>query len=164
VAGGTRAAAPPASSPAVRAVMRANRRRDTAPELAVRRELHARGRRFRVDHPLDLPPPIGRRRRADLVFPRARVAVFVDGCFWHGCPEHWVEPRSNREFWVGKIQANRDRDAGTDLALLSLGWSVVRRWEHDGPVAIADEVERALGPRPSGVGDAPRGTPSVRTS
>lgn len=139
--------APPASSPAVRAVMRANRRRDTGPELAVRRELHSRGRRYRVDHPLQLPPPIGRRRRADLVFPRERVAVFVDGCFWHGCPEHWIPPRSNREFWAGKIARNRDRDLETDRALVALGWTVVRRWAHDGASSIADDVERALGPR-----------------
>ena len=134
---------PPASSPQVRAVMRANRRRDTGPELALRRGLHARGLRYRVDVPL----PFDRRRRADIVFPRLRVAVYVDGCFWHGCPDHGPTPRSNTDFWLAKIARNRARDADTDVRLEAEGWTVLRYWEHDCTgsrleVAIEDVVSR----------------------
>src|SRR5438105_437916 len=110
---GLRARTPPASSPAARATMQANRRRDTGPELALRRELHRRGLRFRVDH----PPVSGLQCRADMVFTRARVAVFVDGCFWHGCPEHGTLPRANGEWWRAKLEANAARDRRNDLAL-----------------------------------------------
>lgn len=95
--------------------------------MALRRALHAAGLRYRVDVPL----PFDRRRRADIVFPRARVAVFVDGCFWHGCPEHYVAPKANAAFWRGKVEANRARDRDTDRRLHELGWIVVRVWEHD---------------------------------
>lgn len=121
-------------------------RRDTAPELALRRQLHARGMRYRVDHPL----PGMRRRRADLLFAGARVAVFVDGCFWHGCPEHSVVPKANREWWIDKIRANRERDAHTDAHLRSLGWLPVRVWEHEDPARAADEVERRVRERIAG--------------
>jgi len=113
--------------------MQANRGRDTQPELAVRRGLHARGLRYRVDHPL----PFDRRRRADIAFTRAKVAVFIDGCFWHGCPDHGTTPRTNSEFWSAKIARNRERDAETDLRLHQEGWLVLRFWEHD---AIGDRV------------------------
>jgi DNA mismatch endonuclease (patch repair protein) len=113
--------------------MQANRGRDTQPELAVRRGLHARGLRYRVDHPL----PFDRRRRADIAFTRAKVAVFIDGCFWHGCPDHGTTPRTNSEFWSAKIARNRERDAETDLRLRQEGWLVLRFWEHD---AIGDHV------------------------
>lgn len=96
--------------------MQANRARDTAPELALRRRLHALGVRYRVD----LPPLPGLRRRADIVFPKLRVALFVDGCFWHGCPDHG--PRrfgANADYWTEKIVANRSRDADTNAALRS---------------------------------------------
>ena len=86
---------PPASDEAARLTMIANRRRDTGPELAIRRLLHARGLRYRVD----FPPISGLRTRADLVFTRARVAVFIDGCYWHMCPEHFIMPKSNLEYW-----------------------------------------------------------------
>lgn len=122
-----------ASSPAARATMLANRRRDTRPELEIRSALHRAGERFRVDWPL----PVNRRRRADIAFPRRRVAVFVDGCFWHGCPEHHVAPRANAGFWAGKIEANRRRDRETDDLLEGAGWSVVRVWEHEGPSGAA---------------------------
>jgi DNA mismatch endonuclease (patch repair protein) len=89
--------------------MQATRGRDTAPELALRRELHRRGLRYRVDMPV-IP---GLRRRADVVFPRARVAVFVDGCFWHGCPQHATFAKSNAAFWAAKIAANKARDTDT---------------------------------------------------
>jgi len=107
--------------------MQANRGRDTGPELALRRMLHARGLRYRVDHAL----PFDRRRRADIVFTRARVAVFVDGCFWHGCPEHGTTPRTNSTFWAAKIARNRARDADTDARLAEAGWTVLRFWEHE---------------------------------
>ncbi|WP_446664137.1 very short patch repair endonuclease [Flexivirga sp. B27] len=117
--------APRPSSKGVSERMRRQRRRDTAPELALRRALHARGHRYRVDAPLPGLP----RRRADLLFPGARVAVFVDGCFWHGCPVHATEPRSNRDWWQQKLAGNRDRDRDTNQHLLDSGWAVIRIWE-----------------------------------
>lgn len=95
-----------ASSPGTRASMRANRRRDTKPELAVRRLVHAAGLRYRVDI---APLPDQKRLRADLVFTRARVAVFIDGCFWHGCPEHHTVAKTNAAFWSSKVTGNRER-------------------------------------------------------
>src|SRR5262245_55511888 len=96
-------------------------RADTGPELALRRELHRRGLRYFVGR-----PPLGtaRRRRADIVFPRLSVAVFVDGCFWHGCPEHMTWPKANAEWWRAKIEANIARDQRTDEQLRDAGWSV----------------------------------------
>ena len=115
-------------------------RRDTAPELALRRELHARGRRFFVDRRIS-----GRTRaRADLVFPRARVAVFVDGCFWHWCEEHAHLPKANAELWRAKLLANRQRDASHDAVLRSEGWAVIRVWEHEDVERAADLVEVVL--------------------
>ena len=123
--------------------MRATGSRDTRPELAIRRELHRRGRRFRVDAPL--PPPL-QRRRADVLFPRRRLAVFVDGCFWHGCPEHGTaqNARSNSAFWLAKIAGNRARDADTTAALEALGYRVLRFWEHEDVASACDAIERAL--------------------
>lgn len=115
------------------------RGRDTKPELALRRELHRRGRRYFVNRAV---PPT--RRRADLVFPRARVAVFVDGCFWHSCPEHLRVPTSNVEYWTAKLERNLQRDRRTDTELEAAGWTVVRVWEHEAPVVGADRVEAAL--------------------
>ena len=120
--------------------MRAYPRRDTSPEMALRRELFRRGLRYRVDRPLDGR----RRRRADLTFVAARVAVFVDGCFWHGCPEHGTAPRANAEWWAEKLERNRERDRDTDAYLGGLGWTVVRVWEHEDPLVAADRVERAV--------------------
>jgi len=130
--------------------MQAQRRRDTAPELALRRELHRRGRRFFVDR----APVPGQRRRADLVFPRLRVAVFVDGCFWHGCPTHGRVPRSNGHWWADKLARNTARDRDTDSQLAALGWTVVRVWEHEDGTEAADRVESQLGPRAQGLGRA----------
>ncbi len=101
-------------------------RRDTAPELALRRELWRRGLRYRVD-----VAPIRGRRRADVVFTRAKVAVYVDGCFWHRCPLHATTPRSNQEWWTAKLDANVARDRATDEELSAAGWTVVRVWEHE---------------------------------
>jgi DNA mismatch endonuclease (patch repair protein) len=129
--------------------MLSNRRRDTKPELAIRSALHRMGLRYRVD----VAPLPDLRRRADIVFPRQRVAVQVDGCFWHGCPEHGLAPRANRDYWVEKIRRNRERDAETDAALQAAGWMVVRVWEHEEPLGaarrVADTVHtrRAGGPR-----------------
>lgn len=120
--------------------MRGQARRDTKPELALRRELHRRGRRFRVD----LAPLAGLRRRADVVFPRRRVAVYVDGCFWHRCPEHATDPKANAEWWQRKLDGNVRRDRDTDVRLAAAGWTVVRIWEHEPPDSAADVVEAAL--------------------
>src|SRR4051794_12203841 len=110
---------PTALSDAVSRRMAVTRGRDTAPERALRSLLHARGLRYRVD-----VAPLGGRRRADVVFPRAKVAVFVDGCFWHGCPDHATWPRHNADFWREKIQANQQRDRDTDDRLAAAGWTV----------------------------------------
>jgi DNA mismatch endonuclease (patch repair protein) len=124
----------------VRAQMTRQRVRGTSAEIALRRELHRRGRRFRI-HKRPVPMM---RREADILFARAKVAVFVDGCFWHGCPVHGTMPKSNGEFWRDKLDRNRSRDAETNDALQSLGWTVVRVWEHESPVEAADRVGRAV--------------------
>ena len=115
-----------ASSEATARSMRSNTRRDTAPELAIRRLLHARGYRYRVD----FAPWPNKRRRADIVFTRLKVAVFVDGCFWHACPEHSRVPLTNREYWEAKLKRNARRDLDTTSMCQAEGWTVVRIWEH----------------------------------
>ena len=112
-------------------------RRDTAPELALRRELHVRGMRYRTQ----VRVPGNNRRRIDLAFTRARLAVYVDGCFWHGCPEHHHRPQTNPEWWDWKIAGNQARDRSTDAELLAAGWDVLRCWEHEDPVTAADRVQ-----------------------
>ncbi|WP_082590261.1 very short patch repair endonuclease [Phycicoccus sp. Soil748] len=129
-----------ASSPAVRATMRANKGRDTGPELAIRRLLHARGRRYFVNR----RPVKQLRRTADIVFPRYRVAVFVDGCFWHGCPIHHNASKTNAEYWAKKVDNNRARDLETVRALEAAGWRVLRIWEHETPAHAVASIERAL--------------------
>lgn len=119
--------------------MQANRGRDTGPELALRSLLHQAGMRFRVD----LPLPFDRRRRADIVFTRVRLYVFLDGCFWHGCPEHFVMPKTRREFWEPKIEGNVARDRDTDARLRESGATVLRVWEHTPPEEALAEVARA---------------------
>lgn len=127
-------------TPSVRRRMQATPRRDTPPELALRRALHERGLRYRVDHrPLASIP-----RRADIVFTKARVAVFVDGCFWHGCPRHGSVPKRNRQWWVEKLKANRRRDMDTVASLEAAGWVVLRFWEHEEPASAADQVVQAV--------------------
>jgi DNA mismatch endonuclease, patch repair protein len=126
--------------------MRAARQRDTSPELAVRSELHRRGLRFYVDR----APLPALRRRADIVFPRRRVAVYVDGCFWHGCPDHGTWPKANADWWRSKIEANRTRDRDTDRRLEEAGWTAVHAWEHETVAAIADRVVFALAPPEAG--------------
>lgn len=120
--------------------MRANRSRDTRPELALRRLLHARGLRYRVNAVIERDV----RSRADVLFRRARVAVFVDGCFWHGCPEHATTPRTNAEFWKAKFARNVARDRRLDTLLAERGWTVLRVWEHEAPAEAADRVEAAV--------------------
>lgn len=116
--------------------MQATPRRDTPAELRIRKVLHSMGLRYSVDaKPLKESP-----RRADLVFRRAKVAVFVDGCFWHGCPKHGSWPTANKEFWRAKLLANRARDADTSRRLKFQGWGVVRVWEHDDPTRAAQRI------------------------
>ncbi|MFE7223422.1 very short patch repair endonuclease [Nocardioides sp. NPDC057577] len=120
--------------------MQGNRRRDTAPELAVRRAVHALGLRYRVD----ARPLSDLNRRADLVFTRTRVAVFVDGCYWHGCPDHGTTAQTNAGYWGPKIARNRERDAETDRILADAGWQVVRVWEHEDPAEVALAIFAAV--------------------
>ena len=114
--------------------MQGNKRRDTVPEVVLRSALHAKGRRFRKDFRL---VTIEGRPRPDLVFTRARVAVFVDGCFWHSCPTHGRPPTSNAHYWGPKLERNVARDRANDRELTAAGWTVVRIWEH---VPIRDAV------------------------
>lgn len=118
------------------------RGRDTTPELAVRRELHRLGYRFRVNY----PPVVGLRRSADIVFTRSRVAVMIDGCFWHGCPEHYRPSTGQRaEFWRAKIASNVSRDLETTDLLTGHGWTVSRYWEHENPTVIVEKIAGLLG-------------------
>lgn len=128
--GGPVPIAPPTSERAS-ATMRANRGRDTRPEIALRSALHAQGLRFRKNYRLDLGA--GRRVRPDIVFPRLRLAVFIDGCFWHGCQKHRSLPTSNTSFWKTKIEGTKERDRKQSAWLEMAGWRVVRVWEHDLP-------------------------------
>jgi DNA mismatch endonuclease (patch repair protein) len=120
-------AGPAPSSDVVRRRMQQQRRRDTRPEIALRRALHAAGLRYRVERPV-IP---GLRRRADVVFGPAKVAVFVDGCFWHMCPKHATFPKANAEWWREKLERNRARDQDTDRLLRERGWLPARVWEHE---------------------------------
>lgn len=138
-----------ASSSSIRKSMQSNRGKDTALELAIRSGLHRAGLRFRK-HRRPLP---GLRCDADVVFPRQRLAVFIDGCFWHGCPEHASRPSANRDWWGAKLDRNLERDARNDSRLREAGWVVLRIWEHE---EVADAVGRVAetlrGLRPSATG------------
>ena len=140
------------ASPGRSANMKANRRTNTKPELALRSALHAMGYRYRKDFRLDLPT---RRVRPDIAFTARKVAVFVDGCFWHACPEHGSQPKNNEWYWSPKLSGNVERDRAADTALHQAGWTVVRLWEH---VPIADAVAVVV----AAVGD-PRSHPRVAT-
>ncbi|MEI7055630.1 very short patch repair endonuclease [Nocardioides sp. CCNWLW239] len=123
--------------------MLANKRCDTKPELRLRSELHRRGLRFRKDYRIDLGSV---KPRPDVVFTRAKVVVFVDGCFWHSCPEHRGKtPRRNADYWGPKLAQNVERDRRHDDALRNAGWTVVRVWEHDSPTDAADLIGTVLG-------------------
>ena len=114
--------------------------RDTTPEVALRSELHRRGLRFRVDQ-----APVPRiRSRADIVFRRVRLAIYVDGCFWHRCPEHGEIPKSNREYWEPKLARNVERDSQTNTALEDAGWAVLRFYEHVPPEDAADQIQAVI--------------------
>lgn len=132
---------PQASSAATAATMRANRRRDTMPEVRLRSALHRRGWRFRIDLPVEAA---SRRVRPDIAFTRRRVAVFVDGCFWHGCPEHQQRPKANASFWDEKFRRTAERDVADTDSLERSGWIVVRVWEHESTCDAVAAVELAL--------------------
>ena len=123
--------------------MESTGQRDTGAELKVRRLLFARGLRYRVDYPVLAQP----RRRADIAFTRAKVAVFIDGCFWHGCPEHGTWPKANAAFWRNKINTNKKRDLDTNRRLEAKGWLVIRVWEHEAPEEAANKIAAALSSR-----------------
>jgi DNA mismatch endonuclease, patch repair protein len=133
---------PVPSSPVVSRVMRKMGRANTAPELALRRALTDAGLRYRL-HRRDLPG------RPDICFGPARVAVFVDGCFWHGCPEHCVMPKANRQFWADKLAANRVRDRAKDDALTGMGWLPVHVWEHEHPPTASSRIAQLVADRRS---------------
>jgi len=133
------------ADPGRAANMRGNRRADTKPELALRAALFALGYRYRKDLRLDLP---ARRVRPDIAFTRRRVAVFIDGCFWHACPEHGSKPKSNEWYWSPKLIKNVERDRAVDDALSEAGWTVIRLWEHVPlPDAVATVVAAVGAPK-----------------
>ena len=121
--------------------MSANRRRDTGPERAVRSLLHALGLRYRVDLPVVVD---GVRVRPDVAFTRRKVAVFIDGCFWHACPQHGTSPATNTRYWGPKLRANVERDERHTNLLEASGWTVLRFWEHEPPEAVAQAVNLAV--------------------
>ncbi|PPG48361.1 hypothetical protein C5C27_17630, partial [Rathayibacter sp. AY2B7] len=125
-----------ASSDGVRRSMRSNRGRDTKAELRIRSALHAAGLRYRLQRKV----PGSSRRTMDVAFPRQRIAVFIDGCFWHGCPVHHTVSKTNAGFWAEKVTRNRERDRDTDRLLREAGWIALRFWEHEDP----DEVVRVV--------------------
>ena len=133
--------APHPSSPGVSARMARQARRDTKPELALRSALHRQGLRFRVDYHV----PGMARRTIDVAFPGKKVALFVDGCFWHGCPLHGTYPTANADWWAEKIAANRRRDVETTEHLRGLGWQVLRLWEHDLPDGVGTAANLVRG-------------------
>lgn len=124
------------SSPEVSRRMARVRQKETGAEISLRKELYRHGLRYRVDYEVLKKP----RRVADVAFPGLKIAIFVDGCFWHGCPEHATWPKQNAEFWRQKLNANRLRDADTNTRLLDIGWTVLRFWEHESPTEAAKVV------------------------
>jgi DNA mismatch endonuclease (patch repair protein) len=119
--------------------MRSNKGRDTRPELALRQAVYALGLRYRVS----MRPVRTIRRTADIVFTRAKLAVFLDGCFWHGCPDHHTISRTNAEYWAGKVESNMRRDRETNDLLREAGWTVLRIWEHESAEKSAEKIARA---------------------
>ena len=124
------------SSEAALKRMQAAKPRDTAPEKALRSELHKRGLRYRID----VKPIKELNRRADIVFRSAKVAIFVDGCFWHGCPIHGTQAKANAKFWKNKIKQNQIRDEDTSKRLKKAGWRVIRVWEHENPEKVSEKI------------------------
>lgn len=144
---------PAPSTEQVRSNMSRQRRRDTEPEMRLRRRLHAAGFRYRVDH----PPITGLRRRADIVFTRKKIAIFVDGCFWHGCSEHKGKPKANAEWWTDKIAANVRRDEETTAKLIDAGWRVIRIWEHESLEAAEGRIVAELRSLSASIADTKQG-------
>lgn len=128
------------SSDAALKRMKATKRRDTAPEKALRSALHSKGLRFRIDQ----KPIKELNRKADIIFRSVKVAVFVDGCFWHDCPIHGTQAKANAEFWRNKIEQNRVRDLDTNKQLKKVGWKVVRVWEHEDPEKASRKIYRIV--------------------
>jgi len=141
--GSTNAAYPTPSTPYVRAIMRANRSRDTGPELRLRHVLHSAGLRYRVNYTIrtDGKRPI----TVDVAFTRVHLAVFVDGCFWHSCPEHGTTPAANATYWSPKLARNVERDREASATLELAGWTVARFWEHDEPTRAARRIVDLIG-------------------
>jgi DNA mismatch endonuclease, patch repair protein len=133
---------PAASTPSALLRMQRTRQRDTSIEIAVRRRVHALGYRYRLHPVLSIT-----RSRPDFVFPTARVAVYVDSCFWHACPLHGTLPRSNRRWWRQKLRANSERDRRHNRELALAGWAVVRVWEHEGPPQAAARIAKVIAQR-----------------
>lgn len=127
--------------------MQANKGRDTGPELAVRRAVHRLGLRYRVS----IRPIPSLRRTADLVFTRQKVAVFIDGCFWHGCPEHHTVAKANALFWATKVGRTAERDRETDARLAEAGWLTLRFWEHESPADVARTIAETVRRKPAAV-------------
>ncbi|WP_315904014.1 very short patch repair endonuclease [Streptomyces fulvoviolaceus] len=147
-----------ASSPATQASMRSNRPRDTKPEKSLRSAVHALGLRFNVStRPL---PKV--RRTADLVFTRVHLAVFLDGCYWHGCPEHHSLSATNTAYWTDKLETNRRRDRQTDQWLREAGWEVLRVWEHEDPTTAALRVREVYDRLSKDIEEARAGRASAR--
>jgi DNA mismatch endonuclease (patch repair protein) len=134
---------PPPTDEVTRRRMRATRSKNSRVELALRSELHRRGRRFYLHQALFE----NKRYKVDIVFPRKKVAVYVDGCFWHSCPQHGSAPKSHGAWWSAKLARNRARDAFANQALSEAGWAVVRVWEHEDVLEAADRVEAVLAAR-----------------
>lgn len=137
--GGRKVPYPHPSSAAATAVGQGNRRTGTKPEVAVRSLLHRHGVRFRKDHPIRAA---GRLVRPDIALTRAKVAVFIDGCFWHACPDHGRQPKANPAYWAPKLAANVERDRRVTAALEAEGWTVLRFWEHEDRVDVAERIEQ----------------------
>jgi DNA mismatch endonuclease, patch repair protein len=133
---------PHPSTAAATAVMRANRKTDTGPELAVRRLLHGHGYRYRVNYRIQADAIAV---RPDIVFTKQKLAVFIDGCFWHGCPDHGNVPNANNSYWSAKLGRNKDRDALVSERLEASGWRVLRIWEHVPPAVACEMIAGALG-------------------
>jgi DNA mismatch endonuclease, patch repair protein len=134
---------PDASSPDARNRMQRTGQSNTAPEMQLRSALHLLGLRYRVQ----VAPLPGVRRRADIVFPRQRIAIFVDGCFWHSCPEHGTTPKANRAWWEAKLRGNAKRDEDTNRRLRAAGWEPVRIWEHEDFAVAARQIQSFVSAR-----------------
>ena len=138
--------------------MQGNRRTDTKPELALRSALHAMGYRYRKDFRMDLPL---RRVRPDIAFTKRKVAVFVDGCFWHACPEHGGQPKNNEWYWSPKLAKNVERDRAADAALTQAGWTVIRLWEHVPITEAVSAVVAAVGQPAATTMNSHAGLPAI---